>query len=122
MDERTADTGQVPFAQAPFLCAREAAAELGVNERTIRRAIDRGDLRAVKRAGIFRIAPQELARYRATKPKLVRSAPQYLSLVSRAPRRNGPAGQLPAPLTPFIGRVAEATLVRRCSSDRMSAS
>ena len=68
MSERTADSGHDPAAQPAFLTAREAAAELGVHERTIRRAIDRGELPAAKHAGIFRIAPRDLARYRASLP------------------------------------------------------
>jgi non-specific serine/threonine protein kinase len=46
------------------LSAREAAGVLGVNERTIRRAIARGELVADKKGGSFRIAPSELERYR----------------------------------------------------------
>lgn len=47
------------------LSAREAAAALSVDERTIRRAIRRGELSAIKRGRAFRIAPDALARYRA---------------------------------------------------------
>ncbi|MCD6033218.1 MAG: Helix-turn-helix domain, partial [Thermomicrobiales bacterium] len=53
--DRTSDT----------LSAREAAEALGINERTIRRAIARGDLPAAKHGGAFRIAPADLARYRS---------------------------------------------------------
>ena len=61
------DTGTVsaPVAGAAgALTAREAAARLGVSERTVRRAIARGELAAAKYAGTFRIAPAALARYR----------------------------------------------------------
>jgi hypothetical protein len=44
--------------------AREAALALGVSERTIRRAIQRGELIATKRAGIFHITPAALEAYR----------------------------------------------------------
>ena len=42
------------------LTAIEAASLLGVNERTVRRAIASGTLNAVKRRGVYRIAPTEL--------------------------------------------------------------
>jgi excisionase family DNA binding protein len=60
-EDRTPDTGQ--DAAAP-LTAREAAAWLGVNERTIRRAIACGALPATKEAGVYRIAPAALVCYR----------------------------------------------------------
>ena len=62
--DRTPDTGQ-DAAPPDTLSAREAADVLGVHERTIRRAIARGELTADKQAGIYRIAPHDLARYRA---------------------------------------------------------
>ena len=46
------------------LSAREAAAVLGVSERTVRRAIARGELAAEIHAGVYRIAPADLAHYR----------------------------------------------------------
>ncbi len=52
--ERIPDTGQ-PDSIVPVMTARQAADFLGVNERTIRRAIARGDIPARKRAGCFRI-------------------------------------------------------------------
>jgi len=75
MDERTADrtpdNGQAADAGG-FLSAREAAAVLGVNERTIRRAIARGALPAIKQAGTYRIATGSVTGYRTrhqpTKP------------------------------------------------------
>ena len=56
----TPDSGQDP---AVALTAREAAARLGVAERTVRRAIARGELPAAKRAGAFAIAPADLERF-----------------------------------------------------------
>ena len=53
----------VPDAEPQFLTARSAAARLGVSERTIRRAIARGEVRATKLAGSFRITPADLDRY-----------------------------------------------------------
>ena len=43
-----------------MLTATEAALRLGVHERTIRRAIDRGDLSAIKAGGHFRISLADL--------------------------------------------------------------
>jgi predicted ATPase/DNA-binding CsgD family transcriptional regulator len=106
-DERTPDTGQAADA-GQFLSAREAAAALGVNERTIRRAIGRADLPATKRAGVYRIAPDDLARYRAQRRmpipparSLSHDPPQLIPLPRRADETS-PA--LPRPLTPLIGR------------------
>jgi excisionase family DNA binding protein len=45
------------------LSAHEAAVALSVSERTIRRAIARGELPAAKQAGVYRIAPADLALY-----------------------------------------------------------
>src|SRR5690349_7372016 len=76
MDERTpADIGGpdaaepgVPGLSGPprpsALSARAAAEALGVNERTIRRWIDQGQLAAVKIRGSYRIAPDEIERAR----------------------------------------------------------
>src|SRR3954453_12184326 len=46
------------------MSGREAAAALNVSERTIRRAIQRGDLTATKHAGSFHIMPVALEAYR----------------------------------------------------------
>lgn len=46
------------------LSAREAATALGISERTVRRAIQRGELPATKRAGSFHITPSALDAYR----------------------------------------------------------
>jgi excisionase family DNA binding protein len=111
MSERTADSGHDPAAQPAFLTAREAAAKLGVHERTIRRAIDRGELPAAKHAGIFRIAPTDLARYRASRPRPARSPPRFLRLVPPAPQRSETA-TVPAPLTPLVGRERELAVAQ----------
>ena len=49
---------------AGVLSAREAATALGVSERTIRRAIHRGEIVATKHAGSFQITPAALDDYR----------------------------------------------------------
>jgi non-specific serine/threonine protein kinase len=103
------------------LSAREAATVLGVSERTVRRAIARGDLRATLHAGVYRIAPVDLAHYRrrratAQSPKRPASRPNR-----RAPspsERDREFGfDVPQPLAPLIGRLTETeaigALVRR---------
>src|SRR5215207_1288064 len=68
MDERTpnctANGGVSGAADTWPLSAREAAAALGVSERTVRRAIARGELPAAMHAGTYRIAPAALAPFR----------------------------------------------------------
>src|SRR4051794_21573847 len=87
MDERAVDKGDTvdTMDSAPgasreaTLTARAAAEALGVSHRTVRRAIDRGDLAATKYAGTYRIAPEALQsfRRRLTSPaRLRRSAPE----------------------------------------------
>lgn len=62
------------------LSARDAAAVLGISERTVRRAIGRGDLVAAKHGGVFRIDPAEVARFkRRTRKPPFTSADQYRS-------------------------------------------
>src|SRR5688500_18658462 len=64
VSQRTQDTGQDNGTAVP-LSATAAAAKIGVHDRTIRRAIIRGELSATKHAGVYRIAPAELAEYQA---------------------------------------------------------
>ncbi len=120
--DRTPDSGQ---GAAGSMTAREAAARLGVDERTIRRAIARGDLPAAKRAGAYRIAPADLAAYRAGHPAArdrAGATPAALAAIPLAPPRlrlvppteagsTGSAG-LPTPLTPLIGRDREVVDAR----------
>ena len=56
---RSSDSGIAPR----VFSAREAADSLGLSERTIRRAIARGDLAANKRGRAFTIGADELARF-----------------------------------------------------------
>ena len=96
------------------LTANEAAAHLGVSQRTIRRAIASGTLPAVKRAGVFRIAPEDLARYGAARPaptgrRTRREPPLLLSL---PPRQTEPMPQPGRPLTSLVGREADRAAVR----------
>ena len=112
--DRTSDTGQ----NAPpsdTLSAREAAKALGVNERTIRRAIARGVLFATKRAGVYQIAPDDLARYRTQRNRAMPTErspsrdPPLLIPLPRQWRESTPA--LPRPLTALIGRERQVALV-----------
>jgi excisionase family DNA binding protein len=109
MDKRaaqwTADSGDEAGA-AGWLSASAAAATLGVSQRTIRRAIARGDLPAAKRAGVYRIAPADLERYR-TRGR-VADLPRLIPF----PDREAPvAPHPPRPLTPLIGREREVAAV-----------
>src|SRR4051812_737860 len=67
--DRTPDTGQ----KLGALSASAAADHLGVNERTIRRAIARGELPATKRAGVYQIDPENLQRYQTRRRLHVQS-------------------------------------------------
>ncbi len=109
----TPDTGQV--AQLPdTLSAREAAQSLHVHERTIRRAIARGDLPAVKQSGVS-IVPDDLARYREHHrlPVPLAGVPSREPIqIVPLPSRSGESPvRLPQPLTPLIGREREVNAV-----------
>ncbi len=85
------------------LSAHDAAAHLGVNERTIRRAIARGDLRAAKHGGTFRISLADLDRFRRLRGRdPVPDLEQPHTIQPVAGR-----GMLPAALTSLVGRDAE---------------
>ncbi len=119
MSDPSLERTQVPRMSAAAdtwpLNAREAAARLGVHERTVRRAIARGEIAAAKRAGIFRIAPDELERYRAlhgarrsgaSVPVL---ATHQLIAFPGVARRHG--ASLPRPLSSLVGREQEIAAV-----------
>jgi non-specific serine/threonine protein kinase len=118
--EGTANGGVSGAADTWPLSAREAAAMLGVHERTIRRAIARGELTAIKQAGLFRIAPADLERYRTTlrlptplpttTPRATpRATPRLLPFPDQA---EAVESSLPRPLTPLIGREREIAAIR----------
>ena len=114
-------SGAEPDPAAGLLSAREAAAALGLDERTIRRAIQRGELVATKHGRSFRISRAALARYRPRARPLARAATGRTWSTrkaaerahrrtrrrsrSRCPVATGPP--LPRPLTPFVGRERE---------------
>ncbi len=120
MDERTPDKavdGSMSGAPDMWpLSAREAAAVLGVSERTVRRAIARGDLAATKRAGVYRLAQAELVRYQArlagSVPGRLRTMPAPPHLLSFPARDHATVSTLPRPRSPLIGREHELAAVR----------
>jgi len=88
------------------MSALEAAAALGLSERTIRRAIAQGHLNASKRGGVYRIAPDDLARYGTLRhvPHHHHDPQPPVLLSGGAPTR---AFDVPRPLTPLLGRERE---------------
>jgi excisionase family DNA binding protein len=85
--------------------AAEVAALLDISERTIRRAIARGELVATKRGGIFQITATELARFQLQRGGAREAARSPLRLVSPEEIER-PA--LPARLSSFVGRSRES--------------
>jgi excisionase family DNA binding protein len=108
MIERTPENGLVETESVAPLSTGEAAAKLGLAERTIRRAIRRGELRAAKSGGLFRIASSDLERFRSSR-LLTRTGPPSLRLVPS--RRESMVSQPPAPFTSFIGREHELAAI-----------
>jgi excisionase family DNA binding protein len=97
-----------------MLTTREAAERLGMHERTVRRAIARGEIPALKEGNAYRIAaaaleeiapppPSPLHRRHGShrvRPKLVSLPPPQVRIAT-----------LPHPLTPFIGRQADLAAI-----------
>ncbi len=120
-DHRTPDT-DVSATTEQAVTARMAADLLGFNERTIRRAILRGELPAIKRSGVFRIERDDLERYRAqraaTRQPIAPQAPPVF-LLPRAPAP--PPFQVPRPLSTLIGREDEVQTVQESADARRRA-
>ena len=88
---------------------REAAAILGITERSVRRAIARGELPAVRRGNAYRIDSDELEHFAARweQPAWSAESPRVVPFAAPASSVTPP----PTPLSPFVGREAElATL------------
>jgi excisionase family DNA binding protein len=100
--ERTPDTGQ-DIDGAGTLSATKAAELLGVNERTIRRAIVRGEILATKLSGVYRIAPADLRRYQNRRRFHVRPAPRR-TVIDRSCCRSLRATTRPRPRFPTRAR------------------
>src|SRR3954470_19592695 len=75
-----------------ILSAREAAAELGISERTIRRAILRGELEAIKEGRSFNITTAALDDYRAS-----RDQPRRRNRLRLVPQPAPPLDPTPPP-------------------------
>src|SRR5438046_2070119 len=74
--------------------AREVAIALGLSERTIRRAIRRGELAATKQGRRYQIAVEEMERYRSQGDRPGLSARPPLTLLTRPAE---PARPIPLP-------------------------
>ena len=107
-----------PDAQHEVVSARDAALALGLSERTIRRAIARGELMASKQGRAFHITAEALARYR-TRLSGVEQLDAPVTVV-RFPEPATPfvltappplLRILPAPLSRFVGRDREAAVL-----------
>lgn len=110
-----------------FLTIPAAAAMLGVSERTIRRAIERGDLEAARggRSGRLQISSAALAAFRAWRSAASAGGRPWLRLLEyardeteghaagsrRLPAKPARLVRLPAPLTGFVGRGPEVEAV-----------
>ncbi len=106
-----ADRQPAPGVAGPHLAAmvsaRDAARILGVHEKTIRRAIRRGELAAVKRGRSFESALDEQDRYRRRAGQS--SPPERLpaNVLPFPSLDRGARHHLPVALTRFIGRERE---------------
>lgn len=99
----------------PELSTAEAAAILNVTERTVRRAIARGELRALRRGGTYRIASDELERYAARQEQDPSTQP-VAAIVTFPPPAEAPATP-PVALSSFVGREADLARVVALLSD-----
>jgi excisionase family DNA binding protein len=90
------------------LSTREAAAVLGLSERTIRRAIRSGALEASKEETAYRIDRESLARFAARTART--PGPRPLARIVTFPSGIETA-PLPQPLSSFIGRGADVAAV-----------
>lgn len=93
------------------LNASQAARRLGVSERTIRRAIQRGELPATRRGRRHQIAIDALERFEnARAAKRRKAARPRLALVPFPAVGRPLRAAIPAPLTLFVGREREIAL------------
>jgi excisionase family DNA binding protein len=111
-----AEQGMSGAADSWPMSAREAAIAVGVSERTIRRAIQRGDLPAVRHAGVFRISRDDIARFRENRRNQQPTAIQIpivpLHLLPFPDYRDMTAPPVARPRSELIGREGESDSVR----------
>ena len=86
----------------------DAAAALGVNEDTIRRAIRRGELTAAKQGRTFQIAPEALEAFRAILSRSAAAPPQLRLVQPRQPHPNRLPHRRPFPCSAARCRGAPA--------------
>ncbi len=104
MDNRAAPWTADRAEDEGWLSTAAAAARLSVSQRTIRRAIAAGTLPAIKIAGTYRIAIDDLARYGDGRRGLPKPLP--------FPGQGAPLGSLPLPRTALVGRAGEVATAR----------
>jgi excisionase family DNA binding protein len=109
-DQEASASTPAPSNGAEFVSASEAAERLGVSERTIHRAIRRGELEATKQDGKYHITDDALARFREARKKRATHNRPPLALLP-FPSIEPARAALPAPLTLFVGREREAGAV-----------
>jgi excisionase family DNA binding protein len=86
------------------ISTREAAARLGVTERSVRRAVERGDLPAMRRGRAYRIDQEDLERFAARWEHSAWTARKpHIIPFAAAPAITPP----PTLLSPFVGREKE---------------
>lgn len=88
---------------------REAASILQCNVRSLRRAIERGELPAAKRGTTYYIAANDLWRYSTRRSTLPAARPSARLLAFSEPHALPPA--LPRRLSSFVGRVPDVAAV-----------
>ena len=128
MDDRTPATAAARGAAAAaapdiggvagVLSAREAAAALGVSERTVRRAIERGDLVATKHAGSFQITPAAIDAYRRAQTGQGGQRPTDSDAAPAAPLSTAAAADAPAAAADSAGGDALAVLRQMLAEER----
>ena len=91
--------------------AREAAVLLGLNERTIRRAIARGELAATRLGRSYHMSADALERYARQRERQHPPPTPAVPLLHLVERVQGPAFSLPHSLTSFLGREREVAIV-----------
>lgn len=106
-DSRQSARGVARSSLAAMVSARDAAHILGVHEKTIRRAIRRGDLAAEKHGRSFAIALDDLERYRRQSGQVPAPDRPPANVVPFPALERSARFPAPVALTRFIGRERE---------------